>query len=139
MSEMDDEKFQMPEEPSMKGPLPTGVVAGVIIAFFVIALGLIMHSKSQQKLHEAQVAALEHELDADKAALDAQKEKVVQITQQLDALKQKFEMGLIKDEDKPKVAAQYHELVQEQRAERDKFAPMADAYNTKVEKLHDLK
>ena len=134
-----DDKFNMPDEPVVKGPLPAGVVAGIIIAFFVIALGLIWHSKSQQKLHDAQVAALDHELDADKAALDAQKEKVVQITQQLDAIKQQFAMGLIKEKDKPQAAAKYHELVQQQHAERDKFAPMADAYNAKVEKLRELK
>jgi len=138
MEDMED-KFNMPDEPVAKGPLPPGVVAGIIIAFFVIALGLIVHSKSQQKLRDAQAAALEQELDADKAALDAQKAKVTQLTQQLDAIKQKFELGLIKNEDKPKAAAEYHQLVEQQHAERDKFAPMADAYNAKVEKLQELK
>lgn len=129
----------MPDEPVVKGPLPAGVVAGIIIAFFAMALGLILHSKSQQKMRDAQATAMEQELNADKAALDAQKEKVVQLTQQLDALKQKFNLGLISDADKPKAAAQYHELVQQQHAERDKYVPMADAYNAKIEKLQELK
>lgn len=136
---VDDNKFEMPEERPTQGPLSTGALVGIIIAFFVIAIAFILHSKSRQKVRDAQVMELEQELDADKAAMDAQKDKVVQITQQLDALKQQFDMGLIKEADKPKIMAEYHQLVQQQHAERDKFAPLADAYNAKVEKLNELK
>jgi hypothetical protein len=136
---MEDNKFDIPDEPAGSGPLPTGLVAFIIIAFFAVALGLIMHSKSKQRIHDEQVMTLEHELDSDKAALDAQKQKVVQMTQQLEDLKQKLQMGLVSGKEKIQLTAQYHTLVQEQHTERDKFVPLADAYNAKVEKLNDLK
>ena len=134
-----ENKFDVPPESSGAGPLPAGAVGVIIAVAFAVALMLILHGKSQQKVRDAQVASLEQELDSDKAALDIQKDKVVKITQQLDLLKQKFEMGLIKDEDKPGVVKEYHQLVLQQRAERDKYVPMADAYNAKVARLRELK
>ncbi len=112
---------------------------GVLILFFAIAIGLILRSKSQNGARDAVAVALEQELDADRAALESQKEKVVELTQQLDAIKQKFSLGLIKDEDKPQTVKQYNQLAAQQRAERDKFTPMANAYNEKVARLRQLK
>ena len=129
MSETEN-KFDMPEEePSEERPFPwVAVIVGILL--FGIAAAWIWHEKSQGKARAEAVAALEQELTADEAVLQAQKDKVVQISQQLDALKLKIQTG--KASDAKKATDEYNALAKQQNDEREKYLSMANDYNAKV-------
>ena len=134
MSESDS-NFNLPGEAPGEEKFPWAVVIiGVVV--FAVALVWIYHSKSENSAREAAVAVLEKDLDTDQAALQAQKDKVMQLTQQLEGLKSQIRYGQIKD--KKKAVADYNAMAKQQNAERDKYIQMANQYNEKVAKLHQM-
>ena len=122
-----------PEAPKSQFPWVVVVVAVVI---FVALAAWIMHEKSGDQARDAAVAVLEKELDTDQAALQNQKDKVVQLSQQLGAMKAEIQSGQLKD--RKKAVRDYNALAAQQRAERDKWIEMANQYNEKVARLRKL-
>jgi hypothetical protein len=102
------------------------------IAVFALAGGWIVYSKS----HDNGAAALEKELAQEKIVLMQERDKVFEMTQQLDALKQATQYG--EASDKKKASADYNKLASDQRAQREKVKNLADQYNVKVAKLQEL-
>src|SRR5690348_11082028 len=87
--------FDLPEE-SKKARAPwIGILAGLFL--FGLATAWILRSKEENKSREAVVAVLEKELDMDQAALQTQKDKVLQLTQQLESAKAAIRAGQVKD------------------------------------------
>ena len=130
--EQPTDRFQLPEEPPKKFPWVL-VIFGAIL-FVVVAIWAI-HSRSENSAQQAAIAALDKELDAEYPAVQAQKDKVVQLTQQLDTMKQKITTGELKGK---AAVDEYNKLAAEQRAERDKGIAMANEYNNKVSQLRKM-
>jgi uncharacterized coiled-coil protein SlyX len=95
-----------------------------------------MREKKSQKEREAIVAALDRELGGDEQAVKAQRAKVDDLTKRVEELRARIQLGDVKD---GKAAVdEFNKMAAEQRAERDKFIQMADQYNQKVTKFHQL-
>jgi hypothetical protein len=135
---MEDPKIDFDlSDPSDSQRIPwVWITVIVIVGATALAAYFIMQGKHHRDSRQAIVQILEKELDAAQEDMTAQKEKVVEITQRLDAIKTAIQLGTI--EDSKKAVTDYNKLVVEQRAERDKFAQMADQYNQKVSKLRQL-
>ena len=128
-----DPHFDLSDETTEKS-FPWKIVLGVLAVVLIVAFW-VWYGTSGEKSN-AQVTALEAELDKDSAALQAQKDKVMQLTQELATMKQAI---LNKQEPDPKKAvADYNKLAAEQRADREQYKTMANQYNEKVAKLHEL-
>ena len=112
------------------------VVLVVIIAAIALAGMWIIHGKSYRSGHDTTVAALEQQLSVDKVELDAARDKIFDMTNQLEAMKNAIKLGQVQD--KKKAVEDYNKLAAEQNAQRDKVKTLADAYNAKVAKLHEL-
>jgi hypothetical protein len=130
-----DNNFGLPEEPASQESFPW-LVVGVAVVLFAVAAVWIFHSKEENKSREAVVAVMEKELDMQQAALQAQKDKVVQLSQQLEGLKSQIQYGQVKD--RKKAVEEFNAMAKQQNAERDKYIQMANQYNEKVAKLHQL-
>jgi len=129
-----DPNLDLSEEPAGSSfPWKNVILAVLAVAF--LAAFWIWYSSSSQK-STAQITALEKELDADSAALQAEKDKILQLTQQLDKMKQDILAERVQDH--KKAVAEYNKLAAQQRAEREQYKAMADQYNQKVSKLHEL-
>ena len=135
MSETDG-PFKLPEESPDGGNRSVKIIAATVFALMALAAAWIVYQKPQRQAHETAIAVLEKELDGDQAALQLQKEKIVDLTRQLDALKLSIQTGQAADG--KKAVTEYHQLVQLQHAERDKFTTMATVYNQKVAQLRQL-
>jgi hypothetical protein len=108
----------------------------VIIAVIAAAAMWILHGKASRVGHDTTVDALEQQLTADEAVLDEERNKVVDMTNQLEAMKQAITFGQVKD--RKKAADDYNKLAAEQNAQRDKVKTLAQHYNEKVAKLREL-
>lgn len=133
---MSDEnpRWNLPEEPPGTS-FPWRALAGALLALGALVFFFFWY-RSADSNSAAQIAALEKSLDADQAAMEAHREKVVQLTQQLDGLKQSIERRRV-----PNVrdaVARYNALAVQQRAERDQVKRVADGYNQKAARLRDL-
>src|SRR5690349_17349342 len=112
MSEETPDRFELPPEPPKPFPWVAIVIGGVLVVLLAI---WALHSRSANSAQEAAIAALDKELDAQYPAVQAQKDKVVQITQQLDSMKQRISTGELKGK---AAIEQYNQLAAQQRAER---------------------
>lgn len=128
-----DPNFDLSDEPTGSS-FPWKIVLGVLVVALIIAFW-VWYGTSGQKT-DPQVAVLEAQLTTDSAALEAQKDKVMQLTQQLASMKQAILEKQVKDP--KKAVADYNKLAAEQRADREQYKTMANQYNEKVAKLHDL-
>jgi hypothetical protein len=111
------------------------VLAGIILLLAAAAFWVSRENKNRQSRQQV-LQIMEKEMDRDKEALEAQKGKVVDITNQLDSLKSAIQLGL--PENGKKAVEEYNKLAAQQRAERDTFTQMADEYNKKVAKYRQL-
>lgn len=136
---MDDKDtgFTLPEEESAKSGFPW---LGAIVVFVVLAIGAVwvMHERAVRKVQEAAAAVLEKQITDAQADLEASRNRVFEITHQLETMKQAIQSGQIKAKDKQKAVDDYNKLAADQRAERDKAKALADQYNEKVTALHQL-
>jgi hypothetical protein len=127
-----DDGFDLKEsEPRNASGFPW-VAMGIALAIFGLAAGWIIYSKS----HDSGASALEAELAQDKIVLMQERDKVFEMTQQLDAMKQAIQFG--QGADKKQASADYNKLATEQRTQREKVKTLADQYNAKVAKLREL-
>jgi hypothetical protein len=75
---------------------------------------------------------LQQQLATQKAQLDIEKDKVFDLTRDLDALKARIKAGQVENKDQS--VAEYNKLAAEQRAQREKVKQLADEYNKSIEK-----
>jgi hypothetical protein len=130
----EDPNLELPEIDE-KQPFPW---AGILIIVAVISAAAIwiLYGKSYQTGRDTSIAGLHKQLTIDTQVLDQERQNVFDITNQLEALKQSIQFGKVPDHQK--AVAQYNKLVAEQRAQREKVKVLADQYNDKVAKLHQL-
>ena len=116
---------------------PWGIIAAVV-AF--VALGALAFWATREKRNDEArqqiMADLDKELTADEDAIKAQREKFMNLTRQVEALRTSIQVGDVKNG--KAAVAQFNKLAAEQRAEREKFAQMAEAYNKKVAEYRKL-
>ena len=112
----------------------------VIIVVLVVSVGFaawwILSPKPQHQGHDTAVTALEQQLDKDRATLDAERRKAVDMTQQLEAMKQAYNLGRVPN--KRQAIADYTKLEIEHRAQREKVKKLIDQFNEKLSNLHKL-
>ena len=112
----------------------------VIIVVLVVSVGFaawwILSPKPQHQGHDTAVTALEQQLDKDRATLDAERRKAVDMTQQLEAMKQAYELGKVPD--KRQAISDYTKLEAEHRAQREKVRALTAQYNEKLGSLKKL-
>ena len=130
----DDPNIDLPEVEEKTGFPWIAVLLAVVVAILVI--GWWFHREPQHQGKEIAMKALEQQLTEDRATLDAERAKVVDMTQRLEAMKQAMALHQVKD---PKQAvADYNQLAADQRAQRDKVKELADKYNQKIATIRTL-
>src|SRR5262245_42144678 len=83
------------DEPPAK-QMPWGIVAGVVIFIGLAVLVFWMvREKSQEAQRNAAIEVLDKELDSDIAALNAQREKVTELTHQVENLRSAIQSGIV--------------------------------------------
>ena len=133
----ENSQFDFPEEPTEKEGFPW---LGVLVVVGILAVGAlwVVHEKSQRRIQDQAVAALESEVNAEETALEEGRNRVIELTHRLDSMKQAIVNGKFKGKVKQKAVADYNALVAQQRAERNKVNALADQYNAQVAKLRAL-
>jgi flagellar basal body-associated protein FliL len=121
------------DEPSEKKAL-TWVILAVVVVVFGVAGAWIMHSKSSGT--QAELTKLQEELKQDKVTMDEERDKVFEITERLNALKQAIALRQVPDHEK--AVADYNKLAAEQRAQREKVKDLAAQFNTKLTRANEL-
>ncbi|MFA5975996.1 MAG: hypothetical protein WC859_07495 [Elusimicrobiota bacterium] len=110
------------------------------IVLMVVALGVvawwILSGKPQHPGHETAFAALERQLDKDRTTLDAERLKGVEMTQQLEAMKQAYELGKVPD--KRQAIADYTALEAAHRVQREKVKALTAQFQEKLANLHKV-
>ncbi len=135
MADQDDIPGISDEQPSRQRPL--GIIAAIVTFIVFIALGYwITQQKKSDQVREQVLSALDKELTADEEALKAQREKLGELTQRVEARRAAIEMGEYKSG--KAAVAEFNKLAAEQRAEREKFTKMAEEYNKKVAEYRKL-
>jgi hypothetical protein len=134
---MDDPlpNFDLPPV-SEKSGFPWG---RIILAVVVIggAAWWFLSGKSKYQGHDTAVVALEQQLDKDRATLDAERQKAVDMTTQLEAMKQAYALGKVPN--KRQAIDDYTKLDAERRAQREKVKTLTAQYNEKLGSLQKLK
>ena len=118
-------------------PMPWGTIAA-IGAFLVLGMLTfwIMHEKKGDQAQKTAQAALDKELFADEESMKQQREKLSDLTRKVEELRTAIQVGQVSD---GKAAVeQFKKLANEQRAAREEFTRMADAYNQKVAEFRKL-
>jgi uncharacterized membrane-anchored protein YhcB (DUF1043 family) len=131
-----EQKFEWPEEPAQKSFPGLGIGIGIALVLMAVIAAVILHGRPQRLQKEAAIAQLAKELDTDREALEEQRSKVVDLTQQLQMIKQAIQGGQVAN--RKKAVDEYNRLALQQNAERDKFTSMAAQYNAKVAKLKQM-
>ena len=135
MADIDDLESSNAAPPVTRIPWGPIFVAAIFLGLGILAFW-IMREKKSQKAREATVAALDQELGADEQAVKAQRAKVDDLTKRVEELRTRIQVGDVKDG--KAAVAEFNKMAAEQRAERDKFIQMAEQYNQKVAKFHQL-
>jgi hypothetical protein len=112
----------------------------LMMAFVLVALGVgawwIFYGQSPHPGHEVAISALEQQLDKDRIALDAERAKAVEMTQQLEVMHQAINLGKVPD--KNQALADYTKLDAQRTAQRAKVKSLTDQYNEKLASLQKL-
>jgi len=130
-----DPNLDLPELEEKSG-FPWIPLIAIVVAF-ALAAGWILYGRYYRGGSATAVAGLEQQLVTEKAALDEERNKVFDMTNQLEAMKNAIASGQVKD--RKKAVAEYNQLAAEQNAQRQKVKTLANQYNTKVAKLQELK
>jgi hypothetical protein len=123
---------------------PTSAKSSVLwlaMVLAVLALGgaaawWFLSTKTTPPAHETAVTALEQQLDKVRIALDAERAKSVEMTQQLEVLHQAINLGKVPD--KRQALADYTKLDAEHRAQRDKVKALSEQFHQKLANLQKL-
>jgi hypothetical protein len=127
-------RFNLPPE-TEQSEFPWLVIV-LVVAVLGMAAWWIFSGKSPQQRHETAVSALEQQLDKDRAALDAERAKAVEMTQQLEVMHQAINLGKVPD--KRQAIADYTKLDAARAAQRDKVKTLTNQYNEKLGNLQKL-
>jgi FtsZ-interacting cell division protein ZipA len=123
-------------EPPEKQPA-WGTIVAVAAIIGILVLGFwIAREKRNDETRQAVLTALDKELGNDEAAVNAQREKIMDLTRRVEALRTSIQMGEVKNG--KAAVAEFNKLAAEQREARDTFAKMADAYNKKVAQYRNI-
>ncbi len=116
---------------------PWGAIAAVA-AFLLLGLFAfwITHEKKNDQARQEILKALDKELSDEEEAIKSQREKVMDLTHQVESLRASIASGQV--ENGKAAVARFKELAAQQRAEREKFTQMADVYNKKVAQYRNL-
>ena len=128
--------LDLQDPPLKEGPPWLGII--LVVGVLTIAAIWVFHEKKLQNANNAETAALESEVTADENALEGGRNRVIELTNRLETMKQELETGQIKARDRKKAVDDYNKLAAEQRNERDKVKALADQYNQKLTKLREL-
>ena len=131
-----ESKFDLPEETPKENFPWLAVGIGVALLVMAVVAAVILHGRPQRLQKEAAIAQLTKELDTDREALEEQRSKLVDVTQQLQIIRRSIEAGQVAN--RKKAVDEYNQLARQQNAERDKFTSMAAQYNAKVAKLKQM-
>jgi hypothetical protein len=128
--------FHPDSEPPIK-QTPWGVIIAVAIFIGLTILVIyITREKKNEQARDAVVEILDQELETDQKAVQAQRDKVMDLSRQVESLRSRIQSG--QEKNGKAAVAEFNQLAAQQRTERDKFKQMAEEYNQKVAKLHDL-
>jgi len=122
-------------------PAPAGnafkyVLIGILLVIGLAAAYLLVGREDREKQRTA-VEQMEYELDNQRSLMNLHREKLVELSRELDNLKQSIETGQVLN---AKQSAQdYQRYANEQRAARDEYLQMEAQYNDKVVALQKLK
>jgi len=112
------------------------VIVGAIFVGMVVFAIWIVQDKKHQKEREAVLLTMDKELATDEQAVKDERRKLEEMTKSVEELRTRIQYGQVKD---GKAAVEeFNKKAAEQRAEREKFVQMADQYNQKVAKFHQL-
>src|SRR4051794_16691863 len=106
----EDPNLDLPEVDEKEGFPWVTIVA--IVAVFLVGGAWLYYGKGYHTGGDTVVAALEQQLANEKVAWDAEKQKVIDVTNELDALKQKIALGQAGN--KAEAVAHYNQLAKEQ-------------------------
>ncbi len=123
------------EEPPKQRPV--GLMAGIITFLLLLVIGVwITKEKKYDKVRQDMLAAMDKELTTDEAAMKTQREKLSELSRQVEEMRASIEMG--QHRDGKAAVARFNKLAAEQRAERQKFTQMAEEYNKKVAEFRKI-
>ena len=112
----------------------------LVIALVIVALGVggwwYFSGQAPHQGHETAISALEQQLNNDRATLDAERAKAVDMTQKLEVLHQAINLGKV--DDRRQALAEYTKLDLEHTAQREKVKKLTDEYNQKLASLQKL-
>jgi hypothetical protein len=111
-------------------------IAVVVVLALGAALWWFFSGKTPASGHETAISALEQQLNKDRATLDAERQKAVDLTSQLEALHQAINLGKVPDH--RQAIADYTKLNAEHEAQRVKVKTLTDEYNAKLASLQKL-
>src|SRR5580704_12717362 len=118
------------EEPPIK-QTPWGVIIAVVIFIGLTVLVVyITREKKNEQARDAVVEILDKELETDQQAVQAQRDKVMDLSRQVESVRSRIQAG--QEKNGKAAVAQFNQLAAQQRTERDKFKQMAEEYNQKV-------
>jgi hypothetical protein len=123
-------------EPPTKQP-PWGLIAAVA-AFIILGIFAfwVTREKKADVEHKAVLDAMDKELSAEEDTIKAEREKLMNLSHQVEVLRNSIQAGEVKVS--KATVAQFNQLAAQQRAEREKYAQMADVYNKKVAEYQKL-
>ena len=111
------------------------IAAAIFVGMAVLAVWIVQ-DKKHQKEREAVLLTMDKELAADEQAVKDERRKLEEMTKSVEELRTRIQYGQVKD---GKAAIEeFNKKAAEQRAEREKFVQVADQYNQKVAKFHQL-
>lgn len=108
-------------------PRPVGVIAAVVTFIILMGLGLwVVREKKADSARQEKLAAMDKELTDQEALMKAQKDKLIELSAQLESMKVAMQMG------KKGTVAEYNKIAAQQRTERQTYTKMAEEYNKRV-------
>ncbi len=112
---------------------PLGLIAAVITFILLTVVGLwVVREKKTDRARQDALAAMDKDLTDQENIMKTQKEKLIELSGQLESIKVGMQMG------KKHSAAEYNKIAAQQRAERKLYTEMAESYNKKVAEYKKL-
>jgi hypothetical protein len=123
------------EPPTKQRPL--GLIAAVVTFLLLMGAGFwIIQDKKQDKAKQEILDTLDKELTQMSEALKDQREKLVELSTQVDTMRAAIQSGVVPN--KKAAVAEFNKLAAQQRAEREVYTKMAEEYNKKVAEFKKL-
>lgn len=123
-----------------EGPLPGSgfrkILIGVLVVTFVL-VGYLLVNRGKGQEAKTQVEQMQMDLDAHRTAMNGQRDRLVELSREVDSLKQSIDSG---EAANPKQAAiDYAKYAKEQRTAREEYLKMQADYNEKAVAFQKLK